>query len=105
MVQVTPGIARKPCTTWLRNSMYSRRLSSTHSCGTLRAATAAFCTIEVGFEVDWLCSLAMALVTAAGDIAYPRRHPVIAYVFDNDPTITIRSLYSRNEAREKFLPV
>ena len=46
--------------------MYSRRICSTHSCGPFSAATAAFCTIEVGFDVDWLCSFAIALTTAAG---------------------------------------
>ena len=39
---------------------------STHSCGPFSAATAAFCTIEVGFDVDWLCSFCIALITAAG---------------------------------------
>ena len=46
--------------------MYSARISATHCCDPLSAATAAFCTIEVGFDVDWLCSFCMALITAAG---------------------------------------
>src|SRR5437879_1649121 len=96
---------RNPLTTWSRNSMYSRRICSTHSCGPFRAATAAFCTIEVGFDVDWLCSFAIALTTAAGASAYPSRHPVIAYVFESEPSTTKWSLYSRNEPTEKFLPV
>ena len=85
--------------------MYSRRICSTHSCGPFNAATAAFCTIDVGFEVDWLCSLAIALTTGAGASAYPRRHPVMAYVFDSEPRTTNRSLNSRSEPTEKFLPV
>ena len=30
------------------------------------AATAAFCTIDVGFEVDWLCSFCIADMIGAG---------------------------------------
>src|ERR1700735_615301 len=105
MLQVTPGIERNPFTTWSRSSIYSRRICSTHSCGPFRAATAAFCTIEVGFDVDWLCSLAIALTTADGAIAYPSLHPVMAYVFESEPSTTKRSLYSRRAPTEKFLPV
>ena len=57
---------RSPLTTWSRSLMYSSRISSTHCCGPFNAATAAFCTMEVGFEVDWLCSFCMAAITAAG---------------------------------------
>ena len=39
---------------WSRSLMYSWRMSSTHCCELLSAATAAFCTIDVGFDVDWL---------------------------------------------------
>ena len=39
-------------------------MSATHCCGPFSAATAALCTMEVGFEVHWLCSFAIALITA-----------------------------------------
>ena len=58
--------------------MYSARMSATHCCELFRAATAAFCTIDVGFEVDWLCSFCTAPTTAAGPRVYPSRQPVIA---------------------------
>ena len=40
------------------------------SCGPSSAAIAAFCTIDAGFEVDWLCSLLSCAITGAGPSAW-----------------------------------
>src|SRR6202521_6342450 len=96
MVHFTPGIERKPPTMWSRSVIYSARMSATHSCELLRAATAAFCTIDVGFEVDWLCSFCTAPTTVAGPSVDPRRQPLMAEVFESDPTTRKRSRYSFN---------
>src|SRR5271155_5403184 len=105
MVHFTPGIARRPPTMWSRSLIYSERISATHCCELFSAATAAFCTIDVGFEVDWLCSFCTAPTTGAGPSVNPSRQPVIAYVFDSDPTTRKRSRYSFNDPTEKFLAV
>ena len=73
-----PGIARRPATMWSRSWMYSRRISCTHCLRTLQRATAAFCAIDVGFEVDWLCNFAIALTAAREQAHNPCRHPVMA---------------------------
>ena len=51
---------------------------STESCGPRSASTAAFCAIEVGFEVEWLCSLVMAVTIGVGARPKPMRQPVMA---------------------------
>ena len=75
-----------------------------HVCHALLRAVerrhAAFCTIEVGFEVDWLCSFCIAVTIGAGAERKPRRHPVIAYVFESEPTISKRS-FTRATNRPK----
>ena len=58
---------------------------STDSCGPRSASTAAFCAIEVTFDVLWLCSFMMAATTGSGPSTQPTRQPVIAYVFDAEP--------------------
>src|SRR3979411_1177891 len=105
MVHFTPGIERRPPTMWSRSVMYSARMSATHCCELFSAATAAFCTIDVGFEVDWLCNFCTALTTGAGPSVYPSRRPVTAQVIESDPTTRKRSRYSFNDPTEKFLPV
>src|SRR5579862_180837 len=98
-------MAVSPFTAWSRRVMYSLRIFSTQSCGPFNAATAAFCTNDVAFDVDWLCSFCIAEMTGAGASAYPKRHPVIAYVFESEPMITMCSRYCRNELTEKRRPV
>ena len=39
---------------------------------------AAFCEMEVGFEVVWLCSFIMASISGLGASAKPMRQPVMA---------------------------
>src|SRR3954471_2459305 len=51
-----PGMFTSPVTMRSRRVMYSVRMSSMHSWLLVSAATGAFCTIEVGVDVDWLCS-------------------------------------------------
>ena len=74
----------------------------TDSCGPRNASTAAFCAIDVGFEVLWLCSLLIAAITAAGPSPKPMRHPVIEYVFESDPatsTVSFAPLQRGNRVR------
>ncbi len=66
-------------------------MAVTGACEPVSACTAAFCVIEVTFDVSWLCSATAAEVTACGAIAQPQRHPVIEYAFEDDPQRTARS--------------
>ena len=73
------GDGRSRVNTKSRRRRYSASIAATESCGPRSASTAAFCAIEVGFEVVWLCSLVMAAsITGAGASAKPMRHPVMA---------------------------
>src|SRR5580704_5029606 len=85
MEQVTPGIWRSRGITKSRRLRYSASMSGTESCDPFSASTAAFCAIDVGFEVEWLCSFIIAPIIGSGASPYPMRHPVIAYVFDAVP--------------------
>src|SRR5271157_4895872 len=91
MAMRTPGIARRRSITKSRRRRYSASMMVTDSCGPVTASTAAFRAIEVGFDVLWLCSFAIAEITGDGANAKPMRHPVIEYVFDNDPATNTRS--------------
>src|SRR5579864_4929019 len=81
-----PGIARKPATMRSRRRAYSASIVATPSIGPRMAANPAYWAIEVGLEVDWLCNFVTAVTSGAGARTYPRRHPVIANVFEKDPT-------------------
>ena len=61
-----PGALFSMSTTRLRRSSNTLRIASIVSCGPVSASTAAACAIEFGFEVDWLCSLSIALISATG---------------------------------------
>ncbi len=39
------------------------------SCGPFKASTAAHCEMEVALVADWLCSLAIALISSRGPAA------------------------------------
>ena len=49
-----------------------------NSCGPVSASSAAAWLIDEVLEVDWLCSLSIALIIATGAPAKPMRQPVIA---------------------------
>ena len=66
---------------------------------------AAFCTSAAVLDVDWLCSLPIAAITGFGPSANPARHPVIAYVFDSDPSTTTCSFASVNDPPLTSAPV
>ena len=53
-------------------------MAATESCGPRNASTAAFWEIDVGFDVEWLCSFIIAPTTLSGTNPYPMRQPVIA---------------------------
>src|SRR5579864_883144 len=74
-----------------RRVRYSFSMAVTGACEPVSAATAAFCVMEVTFDVEWLCSALEAAMTAAGPICQPHRQPVMAYAFDDDPHKTVRS--------------
>ena len=48
------------------------------ACGPVNAATAAFCVMELTFEVSWLCSAFAPDTTCFGPATQPQRQPVIA---------------------------
>src|SRR5579862_4735365 len=85
MEQVTPGIWRSRGTTKSRRLRYSASIFGTDSCDPFSASIAAFCAIDVGFEVEWLCSFIIAPIIGSGASPYPMRQPVIAYVFETVP--------------------
>ena len=74
------------------------------SCGPVKASIAAFCEIDVGLEVVWLCSFIIASISGLGASAKPIRHPVIEYVFESDPATATRSLAPGMEATENGSP-
>src|ERR1700676_3385119 len=84
-------MARNPARMRSRLRAYSASIAPTESIGPRAASSAAYCVIEVVFDVDWLCSLVTAAINGCGASKYPMRQPVIANVFENDPTIIRRS--------------
>ena len=73
-----PGALFSISTTRLRRSSNILRIASINSCGPVSASTAAAMAIVLVLEVDWLCSLSIALISATGAPAKPSRQPVIA---------------------------
>src|SRR2546429_1721018 len=59
---MTPEIARRPSTIRLRRFAYSASIAGTLSIVPVMAASAAYCAMDVGFDVDWLCSLISAWI-------------------------------------------
>src|SRR5258708_39023084 len=104
MVHFKPGIERRPPTMWSRKVIYSARMSATHCCELFNAATAAFCTLDVGFDVDWLCSFCTAPTTAAGGRGFSRLHPVMAVVLRNATTTRKRPRGVFYSSPQKFFP-
>src|SRR5277367_5076409 len=70
-----------------RRFSYSASMGGTASIGPVMAASAAYCAMEVGFDVDWLCSLLLAATSASGASVYPMRQPVMAKVLLTEPTM------------------
>src|SRR5580698_1729943 len=56
------------------------------------------------FDVLCDCSLLIAEMIGFGPSANPARQPVIAYVFDSDPSTSTCSLHSVQEAPETAAP-
>src|SRR5262245_41869177 len=77
-----------------RRFAYSASITGTVSMLPVIAANAAYWAIDVGFDVDWLCSLISAWISGAGPRVYPMRQPVIANVFDTDPMMMTFSFES-----------
>ena len=80
------------------------RISSTHSCGPLKAATAAIWLTEQGPLVYCPCSLFIAFAKAKGAAEKPMRQPVMAYAFDTPLITTVRSFMSGKDAMEACAP-
>src|SRR2546422_7244685 len=70
-------MARRPSRMRARRRAYSASIVATESIGPRSASSAACCEIEVGFEVDWLCSFTMASTSDWGARAKPMRQPVM----------------------------
>ena len=72
----------------------------TDSCGPRSASTAAFCEIEHGFDVEWLCNFVIACTTAGGTRPNPIRYPVMEYVLESEPATSTVSLAPGSDAME-----
>src|SRR5580704_1703912 len=83
---------RNPATMRFRRREYSASMTETVSIGPVSASRAAYCAIEVGFDVDWLCTLIIAEMSGSGARAKPTRHPVMANVFESEPITRIFGL-------------
>src|SRR5208283_4039863 len=91
---------RSRSTTKSRRWRYSASIADTDSCGPRSASTAPFWQNDVGFDVEWLCSLVMAVTIGAGASPKPMRQPVIAYVLDSDPATSTVSFDPGSDAIE-----
>src|SRR5215218_11271278 len=81
-----------------RRAAYASHIRRTSaSLSPVSASSAAACEIELGFDVAWLWILLAALMISALAIAYPRRQPVMAYVFDIEFTMMTVSGYCSNQ--------
>src|SRR5690242_4431352 len=80
-------MALNPARMRARRRAYSASMTGTVSMGPVSAASAAYCEIEQGLEVAWLCTLSIASITGLGARPYPRRQPVIEKVFESEPTM------------------
>src|ERR1035438_8916833 len=95
---------RSRCTTKSRRLRYSASMAVTDSCGPRNASTEAFWAMELGFDVEWLWSLVMAVTMGAGTSPKPMRQPVMAYVLESDPATSTVSLEPGREAMENGSP-
>jgi hypothetical protein len=66
VVQESDAMARIPSSTRARRRAYSASIVFTGSIGPVSAASAAFCAIEVGLEVEWLCRRVTACAMGSG---------------------------------------
>ena len=57
---------------------------------------AAFCVIELMFDVEWPWTTLHCAIMSFGPIAQPQRHPVIAYAFDAALQTTVLSRIRSN---------
>src|SRR5690349_20959579 len=85
----------QPCTA-SRRLRYSSSIVTQLSCGPVSAAIAAFCVIELMFDVEWPWTTLHCAITSFGAIAQPQRQPVIAYAFDVALQITVLSRMRSN---------
>src|SRR4029077_2572951 len=86
-----------------RRRSYSASITGIESIEPRIASSAAYCAMEVGFEVDWLCSLVNACTRSAGASVYPMRQPVIAKVLETEPMMMTLFLESGALAIENGL--
>src|ERR671918_823627 len=91
-----PGCAVSHAWMLSRRFLYSFSITTTASCDPDTAASAAFWVIDVMFDVVWPWIVLKAEVSSFGAIVQPQRHPVIAYDFDAEPAITVRSRWRSN---------
>ena len=71
-----------------RRAWYSAIIAGTSPSARVSAASAPTIANEVGLPVAWLWMFDTARETAGGAKTKPSRQPVIAKVFENEPTIT-----------------
>ncbi len=76
----------------------SDTISYTHSCELLSASSAAYCDIDDAQVTECCCIFNIVFTISTGATAYPTRHPVIAYVFENPFMIIVRSDIASSDA-------
>ena len=59
-------MALKPARIRARRRAYSASMTGRESMGPVSAARAAYCEIELGLEVHWLCTFSMASMIGFG---------------------------------------
>src|SRR4051812_49131463 len=91
-----PGLAVSQPWMLSRRSRYSASIDLTASCLSESAANAAFCVIDMIFEVDCPCTVLISVVSSFGATVQPQRQPVIAYALDADPASIVRARLRSN---------
>src|SRR5512139_2981598 len=94
MMQDIPFMALRRSTIYFLRLSNSAFITGRKSWGPRSASSAAFCEMDVGFDVLWLWMLAMAVMTSLGPAAKPMRQPVMAWDLDTPFTTMVRSLIS-----------
>ena len=97
-MQLMPGIALSAGTRKSRLRRNSATISSTASCGPSRAATPASWTNGGTHEVELTISRVRGSTSSEGTAAYPRRHPVMANVFEKPSRRIVRSSMPGSDA-------
>ena len=102
--QLTPGIAFSPETITSRRRRNSASIAATPSCGPSSAAIAAYWLNADVQETELIASRVTGSTSDGGNTPKPSRHPVIAYVFDQPSSSTVRASIPSNSSTDACGP-